>query len=140
MIHFQLVSLSGTKFEDDVYEVLVPVKDGTVGLFEQHMPLIGAASPGILSVRKKASDDNDKMENFAVCGGVVQVDGTNIRFLSDDITTSDEANEQEAAAALARAQELVKNADNQIAADEAKELVRYHEAHLDIAKLKKHHH
>ena len=32
MFHFQLVALSGAKFDDDVYEVILPTLDGEIGV------------------------------------------------------------------------------------------------------------
>ena len=87
MIHFELASPAGTKFEDDVYEVLVPAQGGTIAVFQDHMPLITAAQPGVLSVRKKPTDKDDDLETFAVNGGVMEVDGKTLRFIADDIST-----------------------------------------------------
>src|SRR5438132_145952 len=110
MIHFQLVSSSGIKFDEEAYEILVPTKAGTIAVFEDHMPILSAGSPGVISVRKKPADRDSEMEQFAINGGVVEVDGKNIRFLSDDVTAPDEISEQEAEAALKRAQELLAGA------------------------------
>ncbi|MBI2588758.1 ATP synthase F1 subunit epsilon [Candidatus Saccharibacteria bacterium] len=140
MLHFQLVSTSGTKYDDEVYEVLVPTRAGVVGIFEDHMPLISAAQPGVLSVRKKTNDPDSAMEHFAINGGVVEVDGKTVRFIADDITTSDEVSEQEANIALKRAEELVKNADSQVALHEAHRLLHHSSAKLHLAQLKKRHH
>jgi F-type H+-transporting ATPase subunit epsilon len=140
MMHFQLVSAKGSKFDADAYEILVPTKAGTVGIFEDHMPLISAARPGVLSIRKKAGDADSAMEHFAINGGVVEVDGKTVRFVADDITSSDEVNEQEAAAALKHAEELVSGADSQTALHEAHRLLHHSSAKLHIAQLKKRHH
>lgn len=140
MMHFQLVSSSGTKFDDEAYEVLVPTRAGVIGIFEDHMPLISAAQPGVLSVRKKAGDSDSSMEHFAINGGVVEVDGKTVSFVADDVTTSDEVSEQTAAAALARAEELVKGADSQVALHEAHRMLHHSSAQLHIAKLKRRHH
>lgn len=137
---FQLLSTSGSKYDDEAYEVLVPTRAGVVGIFEQHMPMISAAQPGVLSVRKKASDPDSAMENFAINGGLVEVDGKTVRFIADDVTSSDEVSEQEAQAALKRAEELVKNAPNQTALEEAQHLLRHSGAKLYVARLKKRHH
>ena len=139
-MRFQLLSSGGTKFDDEAYEVLVPTRAGTVGIFEQHMPMISAAQPGVLSVRKKASDPDSAMEHFAINGGIVEVDGKTVRFIADDVTTSDEVSEQEANAALKRAEELVKNADSQVALHEAHRLLHHSSAKLHLAQLKKRHH
>ena len=140
MIKFQLVSLTGTKYDQEAYEVLVPTRAGTVAFFEDHMPLISAAQPGVLSVRKKANDADSDMENFAINGGVVQVDGKTVRFVADDITTSEEISEKEAEEAMKRAQELMRGAQTQTALHEAKRLLQHSSARLQVAKLKKRHH
>jgi len=140
MMRFQLLSTSGTKYDDEAYEVLVPTRAGVVGIFEQHMPMISAAQAGVLSVRKKNSDPDSAMENFAINGGIVEVDGKTVRFVADDVTTTDEVSEQEASAALKRAEELVSSADSQVALNEAHRLLHHSSAKLHLAQLKKRHH
>ena len=140
MMSFKLATSSGIKFDGEAYEVLVATKDGPISIFEDHMPLISAAQPGILSVRKKQGDSDSEMEQFAVKGGVVEADGKSVSFVSDDVTTSDEVSEQEAAAAVARAEDLVKNADSQVALHEAHRLLQHTSAQLHLARLKRRHH
>lgn len=140
MINFQLVSSSGTKFEGDVYEVLLPTKAGIIAVFEDHMPLISAAQGGVISVRVKQSDKDDDMKHFAVSGGILEVDGKHLRFLSDEITTADEVSEKEAEAALARAQELIANAGSRTALHEAHRALAHNTAKLQVARLKRRHH
>jgi len=140
MMRFQLVSSSGTKFDDDAYEVLVPTRAGVIGIFEDHMPLVSAAQPGVLRVRKKAGDHDNTMENFAINGGVVEVDGKTVSFVADDVTTEDEVNEQEAEAALARAEALVEGAETQTAVHEAHRMLQLSNAQLHLARLKRRHH
>lgn len=140
MLHFQLVSTKGIKFDEEAYEVIVPTRGGTIALFEDHMPLISAGVPGTISIRKKMGDSDQAMEHFAVSGGVIQVDGKTARFLSDEVTNSEDISESEAEAALARAQELVKNAGSQVALHEAKRMLHHSSAQLNVAKLKKRHH
>jgi F-type H+-transporting ATPase subunit epsilon len=140
MMRFQLVSSAGSKFDDEAYEVLVPTRAGVIGIFENHMPLVSAAQPGVLSVRKKFGDPDSAMEHFAINGGVVEVDGKTVRFVAEGITSSDEVTEQDAAAAVARAEDLVKNADSQVALHEAQRSLHHSSAQLHVAKLKKRHH
>ena len=52
-LSFQLISATGVKYDDEAYEVLVPTKDGQIAVFEDHMPLLSAGTPGVLSIRKK---------------------------------------------------------------------------------------
>lgn len=140
MMHLQVVSSKGIKFDGEAYEVLVPTRAGIIGIFEDHMPLVSAAQAGVLSVRKKVSDPDSALVNFAINGGMVEVDGKSVSFVADDVTTSDEVSEQEAAQALARAKELVKGADSQTALHEAHRLLHHSSAKLHLAQLKKRHH
>jgi ATP synthase F1 epsilon subunit len=140
VIKFQLVSVSGMKFDGDVYEVLLPTKDGTIAVFEGHMPLISAGAPGVISIRKKQSDRDDAMQHFAVNGGISEVDGKALRFLSEEVSAPEDISEKEAEAALARAQELVKSAGSRAALDEAHRALQHSTAKLNVARLKNRRH
>jgi F-type H+-transporting ATPase subunit epsilon len=140
MMHFRLVSAQGIRYDDEAYEVLVPTKGGTIAVFENHMPLISAALGGVVSVRAKSSDSDAAMKHFAVGGGVMQVSGKDLIFLSDDITTPEDVNEKEAEAALARAEELIKNASSRTQINEAHRLLHHSRAQLNVAHLKRRHH
>ena len=140
MMHFQLVSAQGVKYDGEAYEVLVPTGAGTVAIFEDHMPMISAARGGVVSVRVKQGDRDDDMKHFAVNGGIVQIQGKELRFLSDDISASDEVNEQQAQSALARAEELVKSAGSQKELSEAHRVLHHSRAQLNVARMKRRHH
>ena len=139
-MNFQLISAGGVKFEGDVYEVLAPTQGGTIALFADHMPLISAGAPGILSIRKKPSDKDSDMQHFAVYGGVVQTDGKTARFVTDDVTAPEDVSESEAQKALERAQNLVAGATNRTALHEAQNVAHHHEVRLHLAQLKSRHH
>ena len=140
MIQFQLVSSSGSKYDGEAYEVIVPTPRGNISIFQDHMPIVSAAQAGVLSVRKKASDPDDDLEQFAINGGIVEAEGQTVRFVADDVTTADEVSEQEAQAALKRAEELVAGADSQTALHEAHRLLHHSSAKLHLAQLKRRHH
>jgi F-type H+-transporting ATPase subunit epsilon len=139
-LQFQLVSATGVKYDGEAYEVIIPTKDGTVAVFEGHMPLLSSGIPGVLSVRKKAGDSDQDMENFAVYGGVLQAEGSNVRFVSEDVAAEDEISEKEAEAALERAKKLVESAGSREALREAQNAMHHHEVRLNLARLKKRHH
>lgn len=140
MIKFQLVGLTGKAFDDDVYEVIIPTANGSIGVFESHMPLVSVAAPGVISVRRQASDADTAMEHFATMGGVIEVDGKVLRFLADDVARAEEIAEEEAEAAIKRARELIKDAKSQVALSEAQQLLTRNTVRLQVAKLKKRHH
>lgn len=138
MLRFELVSTTGTKFEDEAYEVLIPTQGGTIAIFEDHMPLVSAGHPGVISIRKKASDKDDDMQSFAVNGGVMEVDGKTLRFIADDISAPEDISEKEAEAALARAEQLVADAGNQTALAEAHRMLHHSRAQLNVSRMKRH--
>ena len=139
-LHFQLISATGAKFDDEAYEVLVPTKDGRIAVLEDHMPLLSSGAPGVLSVRKKSGEANTQMENFAVYGGVLQVDGKTARFVTDDVTAEEEVSEQAAREAMERAQKLVAAAGSREALHEAKTVLHHHTVRLRLAQIKRRHH
>lgn len=139
-MNFQLIGASGLKFDGEAYEVVVPTQDGTIAVFAGHMPLISAAAPGVLSIRKKSSDTNSDMEHFAVYGGVIQADGNNARFVTDEITEPEEVSEAESQKALERAQQLISGATSRSELHEARRVQVHHEVRLHLAQLKRRHH
>jgi|SRR5665213_2607041 len=140
MMRFQLVSAQGLKYDGDAYEVLIPTAAGTIAVFEDHMPLISAARGGVVSVRVKQGDRDDDMKHFAVNGGLMQVQGKELKFLSDDVSSSDEVNEKEAQAALARAEGLIRGAGSQKELAEAHRVLGHSRAQLQVAKMRRRHH
>lgn len=140
MLRFELVSTTGTKYDDEAYEVLVPTQGGTIAVFEDHMPLVSAGQPGVISIRKKSSDKDDDMQSFAVNGGVMEVDGKTLRFIADEISAPEDLSEKEAEAALARAEELISKAGSQQQLAEAHRLLHHSRAQLNVARLRRRHH
>jgi F0F1-type ATP synthase epsilon subunit len=66
VIRFQLVSLSGKKFDEEVYEVVLPTLDGEIGVLQDHMPLISVAKTGAVAVRRTERDTDAQREYFAI--------------------------------------------------------------------------
>src|SRR3989344_2954998 len=139
-MHFQLISAGGVKYDDEAYEVIVPTKDGVVAVFSEHTPLLAVGVPGVLSIRKKACDSDELLENFAVYGGVLQTEGQSARFVTEDVTAADEVSEQESHEALDRAQKLVESAGTRETLHEARTVAQHHEVRLNLARLKRRHH
>jgi F-type H+-transporting ATPase subunit epsilon len=139
MIHFQLVTLSGTKFEDDVYEVVVPTLDGQIGVLQDHMPLISVATTGAIAVRRNPRDADSAREFFAINGGAVEIVDNRIRVLVDEADNADEINEADAQAAMERAQKMKAEATDQVSLEHAQQLVDRQAVRLHVAGLKRRH-
>lgn len=138
MIRLQLITLSGTIFDKDVYEVLLPTLDGQIGVLQHHMPLISAATNGVISVRHEARDADDQMEFFATNGGVIEVREDNtLRVLVDEADHADDISEAEAQAAYERAQALKAEATDEVSLEKAQALVDRQAVRLQVAGLKR---
>jgi F-type H+-transporting ATPase subunit epsilon len=139
VFHFQLVAISGKKFDDDVYEVVLPTMDGQIGVLKDHMPLVSVAVPGVIMVRHNSKDQDHQREFFAVNGGAIDVSGNNLRVLVDEADKADDINEAEAQKALERAQKMAAEAKDQVSLEHAQQLVDRHAVRLQVAGLKRRH-
>lgn len=139
MFHFQLVSISGKKFDEDVYEVILPTLEGEIGVLQDHMPLVSVATNGAIAVRRNPKDTDNEREFFATSGGVIEVSGNTLRVLVDEADHVDELNEAEVQKALERAKKMKAEAKDQLSLEHAQSLVDRHAVRLHVAGLKRHH-
>ncbi len=139
MIHFQLVSLSGTKFDDDVYEVVLPTLDGDIGVLQDHMPLVSVATNGAIAVRRGERDNDASLEYFATNGGVIEISNNTLRVLVDEADYADDINAAEAEAAMERAKKMMAEAKDQVSLEHAQAMVDRHAVRLQVAGLKRRH-
>ncbi len=139
-MQLQLVTLSGSKFDEDVYEVLIPTVDGEIGVFPGHEPLVTLARTGVIHVRRKRTDPSDKLEYFAVSGGIVEISPDHIKVLVDEADHGEDIVAAETQAALERALKLRDAATNQVELEKAHQLVDRHLVRLKVADLHRHHH
>src|SRR5687768_4283653 len=138
MISLQLVTLAGPKFQDDVYEIILPTADGNIAVYPNHMPLVSVVIPGVISVRRKRTDSNEQVEHFATNGGVVEIGSDTIRLLVDEADHADDIVEQEAKEALERAKQLKAEAKDEIEIERANALIDRQEVRLKVAELRRH--
>ena len=136
---FQLVTLSGSKVDDDVYEVVLPTAAGEIAVFPGHEPVVGIAVPGAIAVRKQKGDRDDKLDYFAITGGVIEINPAGLRVLVDEADSGDDIVETEAKAALDRAIKLRDSAKNQVEVEKAHQLVDRHAVRLKVAELHRRH-
>jgi F-type H+-transporting ATPase subunit epsilon len=137
MLHLQLVTLTGTKFDGDVYEVILPTLDGEIGVLQNHMPLISVATAGAVVVKKNRNDADSQREFFAISGGVIEIEHNQLKVIVDEADHADNINEAEAEAAHERAKQLIAEAKDQVSLDHAQQMVDRTSARLGVAKLKR---
>lgn len=133
----ELVTLTGIKFSEEVFEVLIPTPQGIIGVFSDHSDLVSQVEPGVISVRRNENDSDERMDSFATNGGIVEISKHRVRLLVDEADASDEISEKEAEEALARAKELAKSAKDQVSLEAAQRMVQVQQTRLRVAELKK---
>lgn len=138
-MRFVLVTLNGTKFDDDVAEVVLPTLDGQIGVLKDHMPLISVATNGVISVRREAKDSDARMDHFATNGGVIEIANNVLRVLADEADHADDINESEARKALELAQKMKAEAKDQVSLEHAQSMVDRQAVRLQVAGLRRRH-
>jgi len=133
----QLVTLDGVKFEEDAYSIVLPTIDGEITVLRGHMPLLTALKPGTIAIRRKADDDDTKIEHYATFGGVADVNSQKVRILVDEATHGDEINFAETEKARAEAQKQLENAKDKVEIERAQALIDRHTVRLNVATLRR---
>jgi F-type H+-transporting ATPase subunit epsilon len=134
----QLITLTGTKFSDDVYEVLLPTETGPIAVFPGHAPLVTLIKDGVISVRRSKSDGDSQLDHYALTGGIAEINGELVRVLVDEAEHSDEINAGEAQKALERAQALKTAAKNEVDIEKAQAMIDRQAIRLQVAGLRRH--
>jgi F-type H+-transporting ATPase subunit epsilon len=137
MIRFELVSLDGVKFSEEVYEVTLPTMAGQIGVLPKHMPLISVAKAGVILVRRTPQDRDDMREVYAISGGAIEVSGDTLRVLVDEADNADEISEEEAREAMRRAEQLKVSARDQVSLEQAQNLIDRSAVRLQVAGMKR---
>lgn len=137
MIKFELVTLDGVKYSEDVYEVQLPTPDGYIAVFQHHAPLVSLATSGVISVRAKENQPDDMMEHFATNGGVLEISDNKVRMLVDEADAAEELEQAEIQKAIDQAKKLRAEAKDQVSLDHAQSLIDRQTVRLQVAGLKR---
>ncbi len=138
-MELELVTLTGSKLHETVYEVMLPTPEGEISIFPSHEALVTLAVPGVVTVRHDKGDSDDRLEFFAISGGVVEIDQKRVRILVDEAEHGDDIIEAESQAALERALQQRDNASDQVELEKAHQLVDRHKVRLQVANLRRRH-
>ena len=139
-MQLQLVTLTGTKFDKEVYEIVLPTADGVITVYPGHEPLVALAKSGVIKVRESKDGPLNDVEYFAVSGGVVEVDAKHVKVLVDEADHGEEIVEAETQAALERALKMRDEAKDQVELEKAHQLVDRHMVRLKVADLHRRRH
>jgi len=140
VFHFQLVSLTGTIFDGEVHEVILPTLEGEIGVLQDHMPLVSVATSGMIAVRKNAKDNDANRDYYAASGGVIDVVGNSLKVLVDEADHSEGIDESQAQKAYDLAVKMKAEAKDQVSLDHAQQMVDRSSVRLQVAGLKRRRH
>ena len=127
-----LVTLVGTKVDEEVYSVSIPTTDGEISVFPSHEPLVTIARDGVITVRRHKEDSDNQLEYFAISGGVVKIDYSSVQILVDEADHGDDIIEAETQKALERAIKARDEAGDQVEREKAKQLIDRHMVRLRL--------
>ena len=138
MITLEVVTLTGLKFSQEVYEAMIPTENGIIAVFHNHDDLISMVKPGILSYRRLQDGSDDQLEHLAVFKGVVIVEKNRIRLLVDEAHQSHEIIESEVNEAIQKAKETKLNSKTDEDAAYAEQLLAWQQVKLKVSELRRH--
>lgn len=138
-MNLELITLDGPKVDREIYEATVSTAAGEIGVFPGHEPLVTLAEPGVIQIRYNKGDSDDKLDYYAISGGIVTITPTSLRILVDEADSGDDIVESESQAALERAIQMRNNATSQLELEQAHELMDRHSVRLKVAGLCRRH-
>lgn len=135
----KLVTLLGEKFNEPVYGIILPSKNGLISVFPGHEPLVTLLNPGAMAIRRHEEDPELKMEFIALSGGVAKITQEEVVILADEAESEREIADREAEIAYKRAVAAAEEVTDRIELEEAKRLVQHQAARLKVAELRRRH-
>jgi F-type H+-transporting ATPase subunit epsilon len=137
-LNLRLVTLSGEKLNEDVYEVILPTTTGEISVFPGHESLVTLAKTGVIAVRRKKTDPDEALEYFATSGGIIEIAADHVKVLVDEADHGDDIIEAESQKALDRAMAMRDAAADQVELEKAAQLIDRHAVRLKVAGLRRH--
>lgn len=136
-MRLKLITLSGLKADDDVYEVIMPTADGDIAIYPGHEPLVTVAVTGVVRIRRKKTDRDEDRTVFAINGGVVEISPQEVKVLVDEADAAEDIIEEEARAALERARAAKASAKDSVELEKAQQIIDRHAVRLKVAEFKR---
>jgi F-type H+-transporting ATPase subunit epsilon len=98
-LRLEIVTPERRAYDDDVDMVIVPGRNGQLGILPRHTPLISSLGVGELRIKKGGTE-----ESLLISGGFVEVRPDKVVVMADLAEHSEEIDEQRAVEARKRAQ------------------------------------
>jgi F-type H+-transporting ATPase subunit epsilon len=135
-MNFELLTLSGAKFQGEADEVVLTTTEGEMGILPHHEPLVAQVIPGMVTIKT----GRGAPEVFATFGGLLEVTRDHVRLLADEADHESELVTEEIESALAEARVMRDKAKDKHELAKAQQLIDRSELRLGIAKMRRRHH
>ena len=134
---FELITPDGLKYEQEIYQLVIPTVSGIIGVLHGHEQLLTVVKPGVLSIYPHADLFSNTVEHMAVLGGFADISGKRVRILADSAEYAHEIDELKAQEALENAQQMQNEAKDQVSMSEAIGVIEREAVRLKVAGLKR---
>jgi F-type H+-transporting ATPase subunit epsilon len=135
-MNFELLTLSGAKFQGEADEVVLTTTEGEMGILPHHEPLVAQVIPGMVTIKT----GRGAPEVFATFGGLLEVTRDHVRLLADEADHESDLVTEEIESALAEARVMRDKAKDKHELAKAHQLIDRSELRLGIAKMRRRHH
>jgi F-type H+-transporting ATPase subunit epsilon len=120
-IHVDIVSAEGELFSGPATAVFAAAREGDIGVYPRHAPLLTLLKPGEVRVLPPGGTE----QHFFVGGGVLEVQPSKVTILADTALRAKDIDEAAALAAKQRAEDALRDRSGHITLAEAQaELAR----------------
>jgi F-type H+-transporting ATPase subunit epsilon len=135
-MNFELLTLSGAKWQGEADEVVVTTTGGEMGILPNHEPFVAQVVPGPITIKH----GKGAPEVFATYGGLLEITKDYVRVLADEADHESDLVASEIEAALAQAKAMRDKAKDKTELAKAQQLIDRSELRLGIAKMRRTHH
>jgi F-type H+-transporting ATPase subunit epsilon len=132
-MRFELLTLTGSKFEGEVEEVQLTTTNGQMGILPHHEPFVGQVVAGAVTVKTGKGEP----EVFATYGGLLEITPDYVRLMADEADHGGELVAAEIEAALADAKAMRDKAKDKTELAKAQQMVDRASVRLGVAKMRR---
>lgn len=109
IFNIKMITPDGKKIVDECEILNIVTSSGALGIMAGHLPLIGIISISHLNYKK-----NHQTYDFAISGGILNVEKDGVTILAESFESKEEIDLQRAELSKARATERLKSSDPNI--------------------------
>lgn len=132
-----LITLTGSKYSGDAYEVQLPTETGPIAVFPGHEPLVTLMKAGVITVRATKDQPDRDVDIFATNGGVAEITADEVKILVDEADHSEDISEEAAKEALKRAEAMKASAKDAVDIEKAQAMIDRYAVRIQVAGLRR---